>query len=399
VLIKSDMRERQTIRTTRAALTIVLLVAVGEATYLVLRGQYPVMVPIALAALTGSAWWLAKDLMRRGVNPRWVLVSAVVIAITIIPELGLRTIGYQYGACSEYGPLHPGMRSYFVPDEDLFWKRPTSEPGVNSCGFYGPDITNRKPPSVFRIVILGDSCAEQDYARLLEQCLNDRVTDATRFECIPLAVAGYSSYQGRVLAEKYAAGLEPDLAIVCFGWNDHWLACRYTDEAFGQNRTGRRLVAYVQRSRLVQLCRQALAPLVAPPPTPLVRVSPQQYENNLLHIAGIFRRLGTPVLFMTAPSAYSRLGVPNYIVQEHLAPSKSGALKMHRSYNDIVRRVASIENGKLVDLASEFDQLNFAEELFTSDGIHFTEAGLRKVSELLCTTINNGAVSRNNVRP
>ncbi len=44
-----------------------------------------------------------------------------------------------------------------------------------------------------------------------------------------LALSGYSSHQGRVLAELYGETLEPDLAVIYFGWNDHWRAYQTID--------------------------------------------------------------------------------------------------------------------------------------------------------------------------
>ena len=83
---------------------------------------------------------------------------------------------------------------------------------------------------VFRIIYLGDSCTQQGFPGIIERLLNYFFgTDSLRFECITLAVSGYSSYQGKVMAEMYGGLFEPDLVVVLFGWNDHWQAYHSID--------------------------------------------------------------------------------------------------------------------------------------------------------------------------
>ncbi len=77
-----------------------------------------------------------------------------------------------------------------------------------------------KPPGRARVLFLGDSCTQQGYPRLVELYLT--IADEDRsFEAVTLAVAGYSPYQGRVLAETYGVQMQPDFVVVYFGWNDH----------------------------------------------------------------------------------------------------------------------------------------------------------------------------------
>jgi len=375
----------------RYCLMIVLLIVTLELAYLAGVGYVSWLVLCGGIVIAVGAWFLTSLLQRRGFDTRWFLSLAVVITVTIVPELGLRVIDFRWGARVSDNGLGPEVTAYFVPDKNLLWKRSPDEPGVNEFGLVGPEISDRKQDGVARIIILGDSCAEQDYATLLERCLNSASSpDATRYECFPLACAGYSSYQGKVIAETMAARFAPDIAVVCYGWNDHWLAYRATDADLGRGRAMYALAAAIGKSRLVQFgkkLRYSVVGSVEGQVIDEVRVSADQYRDNLLAIADAFDSDGIAVVFMTAPSAHNRTGVPDYLVDIQLTKSKDQALRLHRQYNQIVRDIAAEKNLNLVDLEAEFECETAPSGLFKKDGIHFTANGLRAISTTLCSVI------------
>jgi lysophospholipase L1-like esterase len=373
---------------------IVLSIVTLELVYLASVGQVGWLAPSGAIAIAVGAWFLTGLLQSRGFDTRWFLSLAVVITITVVPELGLRAIDFRWGARVSDNGLRPEATAYFESDKDLLWKRSSDEPGVNELGFVGPEISDQKPDGVVRVVILGDSCAEQDYATILEQCLNSATSpDATRFECCRLACAGYSSYQGKVIAETAAAKFAPDIAVVCYGWNDHWLAYRATDEELGRGRAMYPLATAIGKSRLVQLGQKLRYSLVGSAQAGFideVRVSADQYRDNLLTIVNAFEADGIPVVFMTAPSAHYRTGVPDYIVDIQFARTKQQSLRLHREYNQIVRDIAAEKNLILVDLEAEFDRSTAPSGLFKADGIHFTPTGLQAIGQGLCSILLDG---------
>ena len=96
---------------------------------------------------------------------------------------------------------------------------------INAHGLRGPLVPFEKEPGERRILFLGDSCTQQGYPAEVATLLTETGGgEGPDFDSVTLAVAGYSSFQGRVIAERLAGGLEGDLALVYFGWNDHWLA-------------------------------------------------------------------------------------------------------------------------------------------------------------------------------
>ena len=355
---------------------------------LLLIGHGLPLVLLALILLAVSSWFVMAYLFKLGKEIRWFISLAVLNLVIIVPELALRVIDFQYEPGVLYANLRPEVYSGFVPDKDLFWKLPRSKPGVNSLGFPGEEIVIPKPEKVFRILFLGNSCTEQDYARFVEKILNDKlVPDATRYEAIRLAVSGYSSYQGRVMAETYSKELEPDLSVVWFGWNDHWLAYRATDEVAAISWFEHIINLTCRYSRLLQLGRKTSAVLgKAKPDTILdvVRVPADQYRENLIRIKRIFEKEGVPVVYVTAPTSHYRLGVPNYLVEKKLVPDEQFAIQMHMQYNQIVRDVVASYDAYVLDLEAEFNLLDKPYKIFMKDGIHFTLDGLRLVAECMC---------------
>jgi len=193
---------------------------------------------------------------------------------------------------------------------------------------------------------------------------------------------GYSSYQGRVLAERYASKLDPDLAVVYFGWNDHWNAYGAIDSEKVVNTSTSAWThiarLFYRRSRLIQAGGWLLDTLVRPASSQAldqVRVPPNQYQENLLRIKELFESIHVPVVFITAPTSHYRLGVPDYTVNMNFARDKQSAITMHKKYNDLVRCVGQGPTAYVLDLESDFNDIQDPQQVFQWDGIHFTSLG------------------------
>lgn len=167
----------------------------------------------------------------------------------------------------DYGPVPPWLEGLLIlaPDRDLIWKnrpnltrryvdifRPVNSDGerlalfrrfspripvgldesaswdisINSEGFRDREISSRKPPSVFRIVCLGDSWTfgmnvsqDQAYPQRLSAALQQQFPRAT-FEVLNRGVLGYSSYQGAQLLRNRILDLDPDVVVIGYAMND-----------------------------------------------------------------------------------------------------------------------------------------------------------------------------------
>jgi lysophospholipase L1-like esterase len=220
--------------------------------------------------------------------------------------------------------------------------------------------------------------------------------DPRRFQSTVLAVPGYSSYQGRILTELFGSEMEPDVAVVFFGWNDHWLAYGVVDAQKAVRTSARRFDGLVRWTyhhfRLVQAANWLAASIAGSQnePTDTTRVPIDAYRDNLSRIGTFFNESGVPVIFISAPTSHYKLGVPSYLMEEKFVRSAEEAVRLHREYNEVVRETARDGGSYLLDLESEFELLRAEdlERLFTNDGIHLSQSGLAVVAKRVYETIS-----------
>jgi lysophospholipase L1-like esterase len=346
-----------------------------------------------LALLSGVliiAVTIGRPLLSRFVGSKklagWALTLATLNLFLVVPELGFRVAGFRAESGIQFGYPRPTAFMGFAPDERLFWRLQPSTQYANSLGFPGDEIVSPKPAGRYRVMFLGDSCTQQGYPDIVESFLNESGRNSsTQVEAITLALSGYSSHQGRVLAELYGETLEPDVAVVYFGWNDHWLAYQTIDSqkvVKGTRSPWASSLAVARRLRLVQGL-ESLSASVSGSDMPIdqVRVPIPQYQENLLRVQKTFERRKVPVVFISAPTSHYRLGVPDYLVDLHFVADKASSVALHRSYNQIVREVAKATGSYLLDLEQNFDSRNDLNAIFMADGIHFTQSGLALVAK------------------
>lgn len=348
--------------------------------------------------LTGAGLWFLTTYLYRKQRPiGWLLSIAVLNLAVVVPELALTLADFRYESRIEFGWPRPSAFWLYEADEKLWWKLRPSDSGVNSLGFPGREIVVPKPPGVRRIVFLGDSVTQQGYPDFVEHFLNTkRGTKGGAFESLTFAVAGYSSHQGRILAETYGLKYEPALAFVYFGWNDHWQAYGSVDSEkvvrVSRSRWTRIGQQAYHHSRVLQglnAIRGSLGGMNAS--TGEVRVPAERYRRNLQAIQQIFEGANVPIVFITAPTSHDRLGVPDYLIQKHFSPDKQSVVRLHREFNQIVREVARRNGSYLLDLEGEFaaSSNESLRALFMADGIHLTPIGLGVTARRIADFIEN----------
>jgi len=325
---------------------------------------------IALAALGAVAAAGLSAPKRAG---RLLLSLGVLNLVTVVPELGLRVAGFTYTSGIQFGYPTPDLFWQLVPDEELFWLLPTEDPQVNSLGFLGREPQVPKPEGTVRILFLGDSCSQQGHPESYPDIVEHLLRRAeVPLDAVNLSMAGYGSHQGRALAAAQGARLEPDLVVVYYGWNDHWLAYGAIDR---EKRGALRNEQLYRRSHLLQGLRQLAvnAGLTGTPePLDAVRVPAAHYRENL---EAIVARFDVPVILITAPTSHRKLGVPDYLVDEGFARDKAAVLALHAEYNAIAREVAAATGAHLLDLDAAFELEVDLRATFTEDGIHLSEPG------------------------
>ncbi len=341
-----------------------------------LWGAVLVLGAIVIGTLTGK---------RRGAL-RLFFILAILNIVIVPPETYLRLRGFRFESGIQFAYPRPYQFNVFQPDARLFWTFPRSRAGVNSYGFEGPQVTRPKPGGTYRIVFLGNSCTYQGHPKMVELMLRESHPEV---ECLNFATPGYTSYQGKVIARDELRGLEPDLLVVSYGWNDRWLAYGSPDETkkvvIPKGGASSFLSGLYSRWRELQFCRKALSPILGRTNEPLdvSRVPLDRFAENLRAIAAVADSIGVPIVFATEPSSHPSIGVPEYVVSSKCAKSKEAALELFREYNDATRRVAAGEHTwHLVDLDALITPRTDVREVFADDGIHYSKSGVGVVADI-----------------
>lgn len=325
---------------------------------------------LALAAAFGVATLLVlfgvRARQHRGRSRGPFVALAVLALLLAVPELGLRSAGFRNVSGIEFGYPSPTDFLELQPDPELFWRMPSDAPGTNSLGFAGAEPREPKPSGTRRVLFLGDSCLFQGHP----DAWPELASRALGLDGVNLSIAGYSTHQGRIVAEKFGPQLEPDFVVVSYGWNDHWLA-RGTPDS--KKRIDARFERLYRASRLLQALRKLRSPGEAPV-LDVGRVPPDEYVANLTAIVRQFRARGVPVMLVTAPTVHD-LAVPPYLLKHSFGSSAEAIVAVHERYVELTRQVAQAEGAELLDLAATCRSRADRVDWFIGDGIHYTELG------------------------
>ncbi|HLA76836.1 MAG TPA: SGNH/GDSL hydrolase family protein [Vicinamibacteria bacterium] len=211
-----------------------------------------------------------------------------------------------------------------------------------------PRPVGRKPAGAYRVVCLGDSVTfgyrvplrfperPQDdepsgrpYPGLLEQALR-AANPGREIEVIPLAVPGYSSYQGLAWLRRDIDWLAPDLVTACFGWNDICRRAVSDRDAMPADRLRVLARGLTARSQALLRLRHRIDRLrgrpAGPPAGGTLRVPRQEYVSNLLAMAELASRQGARVV-LVGPVYRDRVSSPAEAedMAAHRAALKSAA--------------------------------------------------------------------------
>jgi lysophospholipase L1-like esterase len=220
-------------------------------------------------------------------------------------------------------PVDARSVGLYLPDAELFWRlrpgielevenvvyRTRDEPvrwslRINEAGFRGhpyPEDAAAGPV----VIALGDSCTfgyrvdqEQTYPAQLETWLRARGRPGA--SVVNYGVPGYSSFQGRRLLERILARHRPDVVLLAFGAND--LERDRLSDAEKADRVGPlrfRLHGWLRRSAAARLwLDRDVDRRSAPGGGEAVRVSPDEYRENLTAMARAAREAGARVVLL-----------------------------------------------------------------------------------------------------
>jgi len=220
------------------------------------------------------------------------------------------------------------LRQFLPAVPDSFQNNPVWDISLNSQGFRDTEFSAAKRPSAFRIICLGDSWTfgtnvgqEETYPQQLQKLLKQEFPEAD-FEVLNLGVLGYTSYQGLELIKHHIMNLAPDLLVIGYAMNDASIAGYRDKDLAASPRTAKpwdkQLGEIAERSETYKLMRYLVKLLTDRPPLlgdhikalheadtgdwwgsserrvmgqhdydkmePWTRVSPKDYEQNLLQM-------------------------------------------------------------------------------------------------------------------
>ncbi|TDI47495.1 MAG: hypothetical protein E2P00_01080 [Acidobacteria bacterium] len=292
------------------------------------------------------------------------------------------------------------MVDLFRPDPRLFWRfRPGSvfdadgEVAINAAGYRGPLPLAGRVAAGLRVVVLGDSVVfggatawPQELAVLLRQAWPARQVEVLNF-----GVPGYTVIQGERQYTDDVRDLKPDVVILAYGWNDHWLAAGgLPDHERSFPSPGRaRLTLLLTRLRLVQALNGLLPAGAGPSPAPEApaprRVPEGLFRLRLENLARRAREDGAHVMVLGLPSALSHTDFPPYLVDMGFARDAESALADHADYRAAADAAAQAAGATYVDLQPVMNEARArgTDSLFSSDGIHPNPAGQKVLATAL----------------
>lgn len=141
---------------------------------------------------------------------------------------------------TKFSPLqwlnNPDSYYKFRPSNLLGHERiPNSAPNINSYGLIGDEFSIKKPKDVFRILLLGDSIAAQNYSvGFLKKKLNSSPLQ-TKFEIINAGVGSYQLWHYARFLKYKGIKFNPDMVLISFSLDDARVdlsTCYKTDKGF-----------------------------------------------------------------------------------------------------------------------------------------------------------------------
>jgi len=249
----------------------------------------------------------------------------------------------------------------FVFDKDLFWREPAGAPDAFHANghFVRVGDTIAAHDRRLRVLCLGDSCVRlsqtnRPFSVRLQEALGPRA------EVFNASVPGYTTHQGLAWLNKQLLAMKPDVVVVYFGWNDHWRSWGLADREFAQS-------LQPSSSRMLNLVRSR-------PQTPPVRLTSQEYRENLDEMAELIRGQGGKMVLVLAPHHINAENTGHYRNNGNIIGDDDPEA-LHLAYLEVARGAAPQFGVRLYDAAAQFAAVGEPERTLQRDGIHPTDPG------------------------
>lgn len=289
----------------------------------------------------------------------------------------------------------------YMADPLLFWRvRPNLKKvywdftviSTNAAGFREDHDIGPKPTNGFRILCVGDSVTfgfrvpmafpdkprEFDHALFPYPGLCEKRLQAAnpnrQIEIIPLAVPGYTSYQGLNLLRREIDRLKPDVVTACFGWNDVCLRSLPDRQSMPIDRLhviARTLMCHSQA--LIHFSRWQRRKQTkmnhGPEARPVPRVSREDYVANLLAISKLAHEHGAQSVLIGTVYRDARSNPPE--------------AKLVREYRDALREAAAANDTAYLQVDQLIETNYPANDRLFGETIHPNAAGHELMADAL----------------
>lgn len=188
---------------------------------------------------------------------------------------------------------------------------------TNELGLRGPPLAD---DGAVRILALGDSSTfgwrvrdASTWPRRLQALLDGRYGEG-HYRVVNAGIPGWTSYQGLLWLRERGLALDPEIAIVSFGFNDASALGEVEKAIAVQRRIYPLVVIDDLLKRRSSFWRWARQEERVEEPRP-VRVPPERYRHNLREITRLVRESGGHAMLLafttqTTPELAEELGVP-----------------------------------------------------------------------------------------
>lgn len=279
---------------------------------------------------------------------------------------------------------------------------------ANSLGFRSSEISPRKNPDVFRILLFGDSSSfgwgvdqEDTFASLLNGRKVVRAGKEYRIEVGNFAIPGDSSAYGELLFDVFAPQFEADLVVLGFGANDAkpvYVPHTQQVATFRQNR-GKASLSHFLRMSAVARTVDALLGRLRESPTRatnprLPAVPRSEFGANLTRMGKKALGLGVPQILALS------LCTPDDYAQTARQIASDNHFLYYNGQRDLLDRIDELRTGRLYpELVQPLEATSRVSleknPLFyvTSDSCHPNQVGHRLIADALFKLIEQNLPS------
>lgn len=369
------------------------------------------------------------------------LIILLLIALFSISEIFLR-IKYKNYESTNYRAtidnFDPFLQAKLTSTDNIG----SNDLHINSFGFRGEEIQQKKPNDTFRIVVLGGSTVlnrevtyEKNAARLLEKKLRVYYPDK-KIEVINAGKDGYTSEHSLIQYLFKVKDFDPDLVIMWHGGNDLGTSCTIEGFTHGEYKSdythelgpmANLVFSYFQPQPIIQIKLLSVdfltkmikdnlySDLTNSIKAAIVRKNAEEYKakktstnvhdfpslvaykRNLLYMIDFTKQNNTPLILGNQPNLFilnptieeiEKINFPRPLCQKNDKYYDLESLHYGITlFNNATKEVANQNNIEFVDLDSKIPK-NLS---YFFDSVHYTEKG----NEVIADTLFKEIVDKN----